>query len=52
MSLQGYKAARPLQTKKASEVAERLRDIYKAGPLTWPKKVQIDNNHGLLLSQV
>ena len=38
-----YKVARPLQTKKASEVAERLKDIYKAGPLTWPKTVQIDN---------
>ena len=38
-----FKVARPLLTKKASEVAERLRDIYKAGPLTWPKTVQIDN---------
>ena len=38
-----YKVARPLLTKKASEVAERLRDIYKAGPLKWPKTVQIDN---------
>ena len=34
-----YKVARPLQTKKASEVAERLKDIYKAGPLKWPKTV-------------
>ena len=38
-----YKVARPLLTKNASEVAERLKDIYKAGPLTWPKTVQIDN---------
>ena len=38
-----YKASRPLKTKKASEVAEMLRDIYKKGPLRYPKEFHIDN---------
>ena len=38
-----YKVARPLKTKKASEVAEMLSDIYKKGPLSWPKVFQCDN---------
>ena len=38
-----YKVARPLRTKKASDVAEMIADIYKKGPLTWPKMVQVDN---------
>ena len=38
-----YKVARPLATKTAKEVLERLTDIYKKGPLKWPKTVQVDN---------
>ncbi|XP_057299233.1 uncharacterized protein LOC130629873 [Hydractinia symbiolongicarpus] len=38
-----YKVARPLRTKKASEVAEMIKDIYKAGPLRYPKTFQCDN---------
>ena len=38
-----YKVARPLRTKKASDVADMLKDIYKAGPLTYPKIFQCDN---------
>ena len=38
-----YKVARPLRTKQAKEVAEMISDIYKVGPLTWPKIFQCDN---------
>ena len=38
-----YKASRPLKTKKASEVADMLRDIYKKGPLKYPKEFHVDN---------
>ena len=38
-----YKAARPLRTKKASEVADMLEDIYKKGPLKYPETFQCDN---------
>ena len=38
-----YKVARPLKTKQAKEVAEMIKDIYKAGPLTYPKVFQFDN---------
>ena len=38
-----YKVSRPLRTKKASEVAEMLADIYKVGPLKYPKVFQCDN---------
>ncbi|XP_057294655.1 uncharacterized protein LOC130623189 [Hydractinia symbiolongicarpus] len=38
-----YKVARPLRTKKASEVADMLKDIYKAGPLRYPRVFQCDN---------
>ena len=38
-----YKVTRPLRTKKASDVAEMIADIYKKGPLTWPTMVQVDN---------
>ncbi|XP_057290775.1 uncharacterized protein LOC130613449 [Hydractinia symbiolongicarpus] len=38
-----YKVARPLRTKKASEVADMLTDIYKAGPLKYPSIFQCDN---------
>ena len=38
-----YKASRPLKTKKASEVAEMFKDIYKKGPLKYPKELHVDN---------
>ena len=37
------KASRPLKTKKASEVEEMLLDIYKKGPLRYPKEFHVDN---------
>ena len=38
-----FKASRPLKTKKASEVADMLRDVYKKGPLKYPKELHVDN---------
>ena len=38
-----YKVARPLRTKQARDVAEMIADIYKVGPLTYPKIFQHDN---------
>ena len=38
-----YKASRPLRSKKASEVADRFRDIYRKGPLKYPKELYVDN---------
>ena len=38
-----YKVARPLRTKQASDVAEMIADIYKVGPLKYPKIFQCDN---------
>ena len=38
-----YKVARPLKTKQARDVAEMIADIYKVGPLTYPKIFQCDN---------
>ena len=38
-----YKVARPLRTKQACDVAEMIADIYKVGPLTYPKICQCDN---------
>ena len=38
-----YKASRPLKTKKASEVADMLRDVYKKGPLRYPEELHVDN---------
>ena len=38
-----YKVARPLRTKQARDVAEMISDIYKVGPLTYPKIFQCDN---------
>ena len=38
-----YKVARPLRTKQARNVAEMIADIYKVGPLTYPKVFQCDN---------
>ena len=38
-----FKAARPLRTKQACDVAEMIADIYKVGPLKYPKIFQCDN---------
>ena len=38
-----YKVARPLRTKQARDVAEIITDIYKVGPLTYPKIFKCDN---------
>ena len=38
-----YKVARPLRTKQACNVAEMIPDIYKVGPLKYPKLFQCDN---------
>ena len=38
-----YKVVRPLRTKQARNVAEMIADIYKVGPLTYPKIFQCDN---------
>ena len=37
-----YKVARLLRTKQARDVAEMIADIYKVGPLTYPKIFQCD----------
>ena len=38
-----YKVARHLRTKEVRDVAEMIADIYKVGPLTYPKIFQCDN---------
>ena len=38
-----YKVARLLRTNQARVVAEMIADIYKVGPLTYPKIFQCDN---------
>ena len=38
-----YKVTRPLRTKQSADVAEMIADIYKVGPLTYPKIFQCDN---------
>ena len=38
-----YKVARPLRTKLVRDVAGMIADIYKAGPLKYPKIFQCDN---------
>ena len=38
-----FKVVRPLRTKQAHDVAEMIADIYKVGPLTYPKIFQCDN---------
>ena len=38
-----YKVARPLRMKQARDVAQMIADIYKVGPLTYPKIFQCDN---------
>ena len=39
-----YKVARPSRTKQAKDVAAMIADIYKVGPLTYPKIFQCDNS--------
>ena len=38
-----YNVARPMRTKQAKDMAEMIADIYKVGPLTYPKIFQCDN---------
>ena len=38
-----FKIARPLRTKQARDVAEMIADIYKVGPLKYPKIFQCDS---------
>ena len=38
-----YKVARLLGTKQVRDMAEMIVDIYKVGPLTYPKIFQCDN---------
>ena len=38
-----FKVARLLRTKQARDMAEMIADIYKVGPLTYPKIFQCDN---------
>ena len=38
-----YKVVRPLRTKQAKDIAEMIANIYKVGPLTYPKIFQCDN---------
>ena len=38
-----FKVARPLRTKQVRDVAEIIADIYKVGPLKYPKIFQCDN---------
>ena len=38
-----FKVARPLRMKQARNVAEMIADIYKVGPLIYPKIFQCDN---------
>ena len=38
-----YKVTRLLRTKQAHDVAEMIADMYKVGPLTYPKIFQCDN---------
>ena len=41
-----FKVARPLRTKQARDVAEMIADIYKVGPLIYPKIFQCHNGSG------
>ena len=38
-----FKVVRPLRTKQARDAAEMIADIYKVGPLMYPKIFQCDN---------
>ena len=37
-----YKVARPLRIKQVKDVADMIADIYKVGPLTYPKIFRCD----------
>ena len=39
-----FKVARPMRTTWAKDVAEMIADIYKVGPLTYPKIFQCNNS--------
>ena len=41
-----FKVTRPLRTKQVRDVAEMIADIYKVGPLMYPKIFQCDNGGG------
>ena len=38
-----FKAARPLRTKQARDIAKMIADIYKVGPLMYPSIFQCNN---------
>ena len=38
-----YKVVRPLRTNQVRDVAKMIADIYKVGPLKYPKIFQCDN---------
>ena len=38
----GYKASRPLKTKKVKEFAEMFKDIYRKGPLKYTDELHVD----------
>ena len=38
-----FKVTKPLRTKQVKDVTEMIADIYKVGPLTYPKIFQCDN---------
>ena len=38
-----YKVGRPMRTKQVKDVADMISDIYKVGPLNYPKVFQCDN---------
>ena len=38
-----YKVTKPLRTKQVKDVAEMIADIYKAGPLIYPRIFRWDN---------
>ena len=38
-----FKVSRPLRTKQVRDVTEMIADIYKVGPLKYPKIFQCDN---------
>lgn len=47
-----YKEAEPLTTKASEEVARAFEQIYKRGPLHWPKLLQVDPGREFFFSSV
>ena len=43
-----FKVARPLRTKQVRDLFEMLADIYKVGPLKYPKIFQCDNGSKII----